>query len=313
LPGPADDAAREAAHEPSGTSGWEEAWGVALSGAGGVWGFVRLAVRPAEQVASYWATIVAPEIGLVLVRDDEVVAPRVRPGRRVDLEARADGLWAELVCETPMEHWGLRLEAFGIRLDDPLDARHGEWGERLPVGLDLEWETVGRAVSPEMAVRVAGGPSWRYAHLGVVHGELLVGRERLGVDGPAAREHSWGASLLVRDAWRLTGWGGAAALDAFGATGAANPAACWAGADVDRVTNARWDPVFDATGRPERARLELDGNGAGAQTFDVTVTGAVPLTLGRDALLWRTRCALSGPWDGEGWADWVGTTARASA
>ena len=59
---------------------------------------------------------------------------------RQGLEVRADGLWGELSCETPFEHWTYGLEAFGVRLDDPADSLRGEIGERMPVGLDIEWE-----------------------------------------------------------------------------------------------------------------------------------------------------------------------------
>ena len=38
---------------------------------------------------------------------------------RQGLEVRADGLWGELMCETPLEHWSYGLEAFGVALDDP--------------------------------------------------------------------------------------------------------------------------------------------------------------------------------------------------
>jgi len=91
---------------------------------------------------------------LVLVHDDDVPLPRGEL-----LEIRADGLWAELVCETPDEHWGFGLEAFGLRYDDPAEALVSDRAERVPVGLDLEWETPDRVI-----------------------GELLVGRARIAVD-----------------------------------------------------------------------------------------------------------------------------------
>jgi hypothetical protein len=91
---------------------------------------------------------------LVLVHDDDVPLPK-----GALLEIRADGLWAELVCETPDEHWGFGLEAFGLRYDDPAEALVSDRAERVPVGLDLEWETPDRVI-----------------------GELLVGRERIPVD-----------------------------------------------------------------------------------------------------------------------------------
>jgi hypothetical protein len=92
---------------------------------------------------------------LVLVNDDDVPLPRGSL-----LEVRADGLWAEFVCEVPDEHWGFGLEAFGLRYDDPGEAAVSDRGERLPVGYDLEWEAPDRVV-----------------------GELLVGRERVAIDG----------------------------------------------------------------------------------------------------------------------------------
>jgi len=66
-----------------------------------------------------------------------------------------DGLWTEMTCETPDEHWSFGLEAFGLRVDDPTETI----GERIAVGYDLEWET------PD-----------------VVHGELLLGRATITVD-----------------------------------------------------------------------------------------------------------------------------------
>ncbi len=56
---------------------------------------------------------------------------------------RAEGLWAELLCETPGEHWSFGLEAFGVRFDDEAEAATSDRGERIPVGFDLEWETTG--------------------------------------------------------------------------------------------------------------------------------------------------------------------------
>jgi hypothetical protein len=95
---------------------------------------------------------------LVLVHDDDIPLPRGSL-----LEVRADGLWAEFVCEVPHEHWGFGLEAFGLRYDDPAEAAVSDRGERLPVGYDLEWEAPGHVV-----------------------GEVLVGRERLPIDGPGS-------------------------------------------------------------------------------------------------------------------------------
>jgi hypothetical protein len=136
-----------------------------VAGSAGIAGFVRLELREEEQVAWFWTYLVGvPDVaGLVVVRDHEVLLPRQ------GLEIRADGLWAELWCEAPGEHWTFGLESFGVRLDEPGEALRtgGEIGERIAVGLDLEWE-VG-----------TGGPPQ-----GTVHGDVLVGRARHPIDGP---------------------------------------------------------------------------------------------------------------------------------
>ena len=75
---------------------------------------------------------------------------------------RAEGLWAELLCETPGEHWSIGLEAFGVRFDDEAEAATSDRGERVPVGFDLEWETPDRVV-----------------------GEILVGRARYDLTATA--------------------------------------------------------------------------------------------------------------------------------
>ena len=72
---------------------------------------------------------------------------------------RGEGLWAELLCETPGEHWSFGLEAFGVRFDDEAEAATSDRGERVAVGFDLEWETPDRVV-----------------------GEVLVGRAKYDLD-----------------------------------------------------------------------------------------------------------------------------------
>src|SRR5262245_4611272 len=109
--------------------------------------------------AVYWVALDFAGDGFVAIRHDEVALPRGRL-----LEIRADGLWAEVVCEEVGEHWTFGLEAFGLRLDDRAEARTAIRGERVPVGFDLEW-VQGRVV-----------------------GEVLVGRRRVEVDGHGAFE-----------------------------------------------------------------------------------------------------------------------------
>jgi len=143
------------------------AWLLEFARADGFAGIVRLELRADEHTAWYWTYLVGVPgyAGVIVVRDHDVPLPRH------GLEIRSEGLWAELWCETPGEHWTFGLEAFAVRLDAPEDARRPgeEIGERVPVGLDLEWE-----VTPPSPVR------------GVVHGDVLVGRERFAYESAGA-------------------------------------------------------------------------------------------------------------------------------
>ena len=99
---------------------------------------LRLECYPNQKTAWFWTYLVLPTLtGPVVVRDHEVPLPRQ------GLEVRAEGLWCELWCETPLEHWTYGLEAFAVNLEAPEDALTGEIGERIPIGLDLEWEIDG--------------------------------------------------------------------------------------------------------------------------------------------------------------------------
>ncbi len=159
----------------------DEQWAVDfVSRTRDVGGFVRLA-RVGER-CWYWCYLTGAPLGLVAVRDHEVVPPR----RAGVLEIRADSLWAELVCETRGEHWSIGLEAFGVRLEEPIDAWTTEIGERVAVGLDLEWE-VGE-VEP----------------FGVVHGVVLLERDRVELEGWGVLAHATTPDTAWPTEW--TGW-----------------------------------------------------------------------------------------------------------
>jgi hypothetical protein len=179
--------ADERRHAPGDDLLWNESWYFDFAASdGSVGGYVRLGLYPNLRTAWYWACLVGPDRPLVIVVDHDVSLPTV-PG---SLEVRTNGLWADHNCESPLEHWSLALEAFAVSLDDPLEAYGAAWGERVPFGLDLEWETDGAVF------RYPPGLD-RYEVPCHVHGEVLVGAERVEIDGPGQRDHSWG----VRDWW----------------------------------------------------------------------------------------------------------------
>jgi len=139
-------------------------WSLAFDDGQGHTGLIELSLpmqdAPAQSTGagascSFHATITVPDVGVVAVHDDDVPPPRVAGS----LEIRAEGLWAEFLCETPGEHWSFGLEAFGLRFDTAEEAATADVGDRIAVGYDLEWET---ALEGETADRVIG--------------DLLVGR-----------------------------------------------------------------------------------------------------------------------------------------
>ena len=182
--------ADERSHARGTASWWWESWHLDVASADGVGLAVRLALVPALGVAWWWTHLFLPGLeGAVVVRDHDVGLPRQ------GLEIRADGLWAELTCESPFEHWTYGLEAFGVRLDDPADSLHGEIGERMPVGLDVEWEVDADFGTP---LESRAGERDGYEQFGRVHGEVLLERSRFELDAVGLRSHTWGAARFDR-------------------------------------------------------------------------------------------------------------------
>ena len=177
MPTPED----EGRHPPGDEPLWNESWYFDFALAdGSLGGFVRLAVDGDR--ATFWAALVGDDRPYLLVRDDDVAPPAGSTP-----EIRAEALWSALECETPLEHWTVGLEAFAVALDDPEEAWHGERGDRVGLGFDLEWEGSAPAVPGERA----------FGQTCTVHGEVLVGRgEQLAIDGHGWRCRSWAQLTL---------------------------------------------------------------------------------------------------------------------
>jgi hypothetical protein len=170
--------ADERRHAPGPGRDWEESWYLDFVAADGrLAGYVRLTLRPNQGTAWFWAGMVGGGPPLVTLRDHEVPVPSGG-----GLEVRASGLWTELVCETPLDHWSVGLEAFGVALDDPLEAWGRERGDPWALGLDVEWEG-------EQDCLPWPGGYWQGC---TVHGDVLVGAERFALDGTGTRIHVWG-------------------------------------------------------------------------------------------------------------------------
>ena len=178
--------ADERAHPPGTERLWGESWYFDFTNREAtLGGYVRLGLYPNLGVAWYWACLVGEGRPLVTVIDHDVPLPKPPT-----LEIRADGLWADHVVETPYEHMTLGCEAFAIAVHDPAEVYGDLRGERVPLGLDLEWETDRGGLYPWIGTT-------RYEVSCNVHGEILVGQESIAFDGIGQRDHSWG----VRDWW----------------------------------------------------------------------------------------------------------------
>jgi hypothetical protein len=173
-PRPAD----ERSHAPGDDPAWTESWSFEFFTANGLGGYVTLTVFPRRRAAWYWAYVVGEGAGPVAVIDEEAPLPRP-PGT---LEVRTEGLWADHICETPLDHWTVGNEAFAVRFDDPAEALGRQRGERVPLGFDLEWETDAPILDRDDG----------YAVPCRVHGLVLLDRSRLDVDGFGWRDHRWG-------------------------------------------------------------------------------------------------------------------------
>ena len=192
VPRPAD----EHPHAPTADDGvpWSETWSFDFAAADGELGgwvrFTRLADR-----AWYEAMLTGPRRQLLAVIDHDV------PFRSAPLEVRTTGLWADHVCETPLDHWTLGLEAFAVGVDDPLELYGRQHGDQVALGLDLEWETDGPVLDRDAGRGVEG-----YELPCRVHGEVLVGRDVIDLEGVGSREHLWGPIAWGSgDGWHLTG------------------------------------------------------------------------------------------------------------
>ena len=294
------EAADEARHEPATDELWSESWYLDFfDPKRGIGGYVRLGLYPNLGRAWYWACVVGPDRPLVTVIDHDVKIPTAP-----SLEIRTEGLWADYTVETPLDHVTVGVEAFAVGVDDPREVYGELRGDRIPLGFDLEWETDGGT----------------YAYPGVtryevpcrVHGEVLVGQERIELDGWGQRDHSWG----VRDWWSMAwSWTAgrlddgtrfhATAVDIEGTPVYGTGYIQAPGGEMEAVDDTGHDTTLDDTGLPTSARWRI-----GHLTFTVTPIAFSPVGLladdGRFTKFPRAWCRFVSDdgRSGEGWTEW---------
>lgn len=108
-------------------------------------------------------------------------------------ELRTSGLWADHVCEVPMQHWTYGLEAFALAIEDRAELLGRGYGERTPLGWELDFE----ADQPAEA-----GTDTTYAQEGRMHGLILLAEGEVEVEGSAVRTHRWVAGPQSIPPWR---------------------------------------------------------------------------------------------------------------
>ena len=283
-------AADERPHDPGPQLRWAEAWSFDFfsdDGALGGWG--RLVLLPNLGTAWYHAFLAGPGRQLVAVTDTEVPLPRG------PLEIRTTGLWATHICETPLDHWTIGLEAFGLGVDDPAELYGRQLGDRVPLGFDLEWEAEGPAEDDD-----AGYHQWCR-----VSGEILVGSEEIDFDGWGRRTHQWGVSGLWDRRWmRLHG-----RLDDGTVLAAAvidgDLASARGSIDGRDVAVTAASQTMSGPGMPTGARITLGGIEVGVDPVVVTPLELVDpeerRTRGPRALC---RLTVADGRTGHGWAEW---------
>ena len=140
-----------------------------VSSEGAMAGWVRLDLR-SDRTRFLAAILRSGELPVVVLDHELPVATRA-------LEFRAPGVWVELCCETPLDHWTVGLEAFGLAVDPGEVITPDTLGDRVPVGLDLDLDTVaapdGDDASFSIGVRV--------------HGEVLIAEAAYEIDGHGMR------------------------------------------------------------------------------------------------------------------------------
>jgi hypothetical protein len=127
--------------------------------------------------AWYWAAFARMGEPLFHVAEFDITV------RRDPFIVKAESLWAEHTCDSPMEQWSIGNETYAAALDDPDEGSGRAYGIPTPIAFDLEWYATAEPVEIEHG----------YEQSGVVHGVVeLAGRPRTELEEvPAHRWHRW--------------------------------------------------------------------------------------------------------------------------
>ena len=182
--------ADEARHDPSGSPWWEghRLVAVATDGLSALAMQVSVVVSGSRHSASFHCGLFRSGRPAIVIAEDDIRAPESR------WEFRSSGIWVDTICETPFEHWTYGLEAFGLEIADPAELLGRGYGDRVPLGWELDFEATPGAATPASAVNADS--LLGYSQSGTAHGLVLsaIGEEDFA--GTAVRQHWWGSAAV---------------------------------------------------------------------------------------------------------------------
>jgi hypothetical protein len=183
-PAPGD----ESRHAPGPERLWNESWYFDVVAPDGRLGaYVRVGLYPNLNRCWYTAFVCGPGRPTVAVIDFDAPLPADE-----ELRTETEALRAEHRCEEPLQRFRIGLEATGERYEDPAELLDGRSGPKIPVSLQLTWDTAGAPYAYRLATR--------YEIPCSVSGTIAVGDDVTTLqNAPGQRDHSWG----VRDWWSM--------------------------------------------------------------------------------------------------------------
>ncbi len=134
---------------------------------------LRLAIEARGTVASISLVVTVDGLGFVTVLDPAVPMPRR------GLEFRAPGLWLDVSVAEALVQATLGVEAFAVVVDTVEQIGPDARGDRVPLGIDVDWTTTGRRDSIGLDLECG------------VFGDIVIGDRRLRIDGTGRRSHHW--------------------------------------------------------------------------------------------------------------------------
>jgi hypothetical protein len=180
--------ADEGRHRPGPEEFWGESWYLDWAAADCSYGgYVRVGLYPNLGTTWWWIALVGADRPLVLTVEHDLPCPDGDAALNQDV----DGVVYAVSVPESYRRFRVTSRATGVVLADPARAFHGLEGERVPVELDLTWESRSEVFPYAMTTRYEIS-SW-------VTGTVRIGDETIRVDCGGQRDHSWG----VRDWWQF--------------------------------------------------------------------------------------------------------------